>query len=323
MTTIPTEAPAARPDVAAFLTYLNALGSPKSRDIGAVAARAQMAASVPLLDLPIGPLGELRDLAAPRADGSAIPLRLFDPRESRAPGPVVVFCHGGGWVVGDLDTHAPFCAEVARVLDLPVVAVDYRLAPEHAWPAAPEDCEAAARWIATAPAALGRGVTGLVLVGDSAGGNLAVVTAMALRDAPAAVPVRVQAPLYPSLDHGPDYASYETFADGYLLSRDGMDWFREIYAPDLDHWRGAPLRFDQAGMPPTLVVTAGLDPLRDQGRAYAARTIAAGIPTVYREAAGSIHGFVNLRRVIPSAATDIAGLLAALTAMIAEAEAAA
>ncbi|MEH3106078.1 MAG: alpha/beta hydrolase [Sphingomonas fennica] len=316
---MPPLSPAARPDVAAFLTYLNALEGPKSRDIGAVAARAQMVANVPLLDQPVGPLATVADLAAPAPGGGTIPLRLFDARAERGAGPVVVFFHGGGWVVGDLDTHAPFCAEMARVLDLPVVAVDYRLAPEHRWPAAPDDCEAAARWIAGSPAALGRTVTGLVTVGDSAGGNLAVVTAMALRDQPAAVPVLVQAPVYPSVDRAESYGSYADYGDGYLLSRDGMDWFKEVYAPDLDHWRGAPLHADQAGMPPTLVVTAGLDPLRDQGRAYAARTIAAGVPTVYREAAGTIHGFVQLRRAVPSAEGDVAGLLAALKAMIAEA----
>ncbi|MDB5717229.1 MAG: Alpha/beta hydrolase fold-3 protein, partial [Sphingomonas bacterium] len=206
-------------------------------------------------------------------------------------------------------------------LDLPVVAVDYRLAPEHAWPAAPDDCEAAARWIAANPAELGRAVTGLVLAGDSAGGTLTIVTALALRDQPAAVPVIAQWPIYPAADLNGDYPSSTQFADGYFLTSEGMTWFSECYRSDPSHWRGSPMLRDQAGMPPTLVVTASLDPLRDQGRAYAAATIRAGVPTVYREAVGNIHGFCNMRRAIPSSEGDIAGCLVALKAIIREAEA--
>src|SRR3546814_4738954 len=134
-----------------------------------------------LADVPVGELAVELDLHCP-GPGGEIRLRLFDAREMQAPGPAVVFFHGGGFVLGDLDTHAPFCAEAARQLDLPVIAVDYRLAPENPWPAGPDDCEAAARWIAGSPEQLGRVVTGLALCGDSAGGTLSIVTAMALRD---------------------------------------------------------------------------------------------------------------------------------------------
>src|SRR3546814_4522502 len=131
-------------------------------------------------DLPVEELAVEQDLHCP-GPGGEIRLRLFDAREMRAPGPAVVFFHGGGFVLGDLDTHAHFCAEAARQLDLPVIAVDYRLAPENPWPAGPDDCEAAARWIAGSPEQLGRVVTGLALCGDSGGGKLSIVTAMALR----------------------------------------------------------------------------------------------------------------------------------------------
>ncbi|GGE74163.1 alpha/beta hydrolase [Sphingomonas prati] len=313
--------PPARPDVRAFLDYLNALPGPRSHEIGAVAARQQMRDSRSLVDLDVGPLAVLRDLSCPRPDGSMIPLRLYDPRPSRAPGPVMVFFHGGGFVIGDLDTHEPACAEIARTLDMPVVSVDYRLAPEYPWPAAPDDCETAARWVATGPADLGFGVTSLVLAGDSAGGTLTVVTALALRDRAADVPVVAQWPIYPAVDKATEYASFAQFADGYFLTREGMAWFHDSYAPNVADWRGSPLIASQHDMPATLVVTAGLDPLRDQGRAYAAKTIQAGVPTIYREAVGNVHGFISLRRAIPSSQGDLAMCLAVLKPMIAEAEA--
>jgi acetyl esterase len=313
--------PQIRPDVRRFLDYLAANPGPGLQEIGAVEARRRMLANRSLVDVEVGELAIRRDLAIPAGDGRVIPARLYDAREARAPGPIMLFFHGGGFVLGDLDSHDPFCAEVARRLDLPVIAVDYRLAPEHRWPAAPDDCEAAARWIATGPAELGRGVSSLVLAGDSAGGTLTIVSAMALRDAPAAVPVIAQWPIYPATDREGDYPSMDQFGDGYFLTREGMRWCAEAYGADHDHWRASPLLGDQADMPPTLVLAAGLDPLRDQGRAYAAATIRAGVPTVFREAVGNIHGFCNFRKAIPSSEGDIAGALVALKAMIVEAEA--
>lgn len=309
-----------RPDVRAFLDFLNAMPGPKPHEMGAVAARAQMTAMREVVDLPLGELGEIRDLSLPGPAGD-IPARLFDARASREPGPALVYYHGGGFVIGGLDSHASFCAEIARGIDLPVIAIDYRLAPEHRWPAAPDDAEAAARWIAASPEALGRSVTALVLAGDSAGGTLAIVTAMALRDRPAAAAVIAHWPIYPATDMGTAYPSYELYSEGHLLTREMIGWFEDCYAADLDHMRGSPLKGEMAGMPPALVLTAGLDPIRDQGRAYAARLAQAGVPTVFREAAGNIHGFVTLRKAIPSGAGDIAGALVALKALIVEAEA--
>lgn len=207
------------------------------------------------------------------------------------------------------------------MLDIPVVAIDYRLAPEHRWPAAPDDCEAAARWIASGPEGLGRGVTSLILAGDSAGGNLTIITAMALRDEPAAVPVIAQFPIYPAVDFAGDYESQRLFGEGYLLSTESIDWFGEHYAADPLDDRASPLRGDLRGMPPALIVTASLDPLRDQGRAYAAALIGLGVPVIFREAKGNIHAFINLARGIPSSAGDIAGALTTLKHLIREAEA--
>lgn len=307
-----------RPDVAQFLAFLNNLPGPKTHELPAPAARMAFAAMKDIADPPLGDLAVVRDLAIPGPAG-AIPARLFDARADRAAGPVMVFYHGGGFVIGNLDTHASYCAEAARQLDMPVISIDYRLAPEHPWPAGPDDCEAATRWIAERPAELGLDVTGLVLSGDSAGGALTIVTAMALRDAPAKVPVIAQFPIYPTVDRAADYPSYDLFKDGKLLTKESMDWFDKAYAADPNHWRGAPIKGAHHDMPPTLVVTAGLDPLRDQGRAYAATLIRHGIPTIYREAAGTIHGFITLRKAIPSAQADVSAALAVLKAMIAEA----
>jgi acetyl esterase len=311
--------PYVRPDVAGFLAFLNALPGPKMHELEAPAARAAFVAMKDLGDPPVGELAVIRDLTIP-GPGGDLPARLFDPRESRAPGPLVLFFHGGGFVIGDLATHASFCAEIARTLDLPVLAVDYRLAPEAPWPAAPDDCEAAARWAAGNPAALGRAVTSLVVCGDSAGGNLAIVTAMALRDAPAAVPVIAQLPFYPATDTSRAYPSYRDFADGFLLTHDALAWFTAAYRAEATHIRASPLTGELAGMPPAVVVTASLDPIRDQGRAYAAALVEAGVAVVFREAVGNIHGFVTLRKAIPSSAGDVAGALAAAKTVIAAAE---
>lgn len=308
--------PFVRPDVRNFLDYLNKLPGPRSHEVGAVEARIMMQKSRHVADAPVGELSVIRNLAAPGPAGE-IPLRLYDARAERGAGPVLVFAHGGGFVLGDLETHEPFCAHLARELDLPVVAIDYRLAPEHPWPAGAENCIAAARWIAGSPAALGREATGLILAGDSAGGNLAIVTALSLRDTPAAVPVLAQWPIYPAADPINGYPSFKDFGEGYLLSHASMDWFDDCYAPDPTDWRYAPLLKSQAGMPPTLVTTASLDPIRDQGRAYAAACIQAGVPTIFLEAVGNIHGFINLRKAIPSSERDITEAIAALKLLLA------
>ena len=309
-----------RPDVRAFLDFLNALPGPRSSEAGLDAAREMMRKSRDVADAPAEPLAVIRDLSCP-GPGGDIPLRLYDARETRAPGPLLLFFHGGGFVLGDLYTHEPFCTMLAKALDLPVLAVDYRLAPEHPFPAGPDDCIAAARWAAAGPEALGRGVTGLIPCGDSAGGNFAIVVSLALRDSPAAVPVLAQWPIYPAADPAKGYPSFTDFAEGYLLTRGDMGWFEDCYRADRNDWRYAPLLKDQAGMPPTLILTAGLDPIRDQGRAYAAALVQAGVRTVFREATGNIHGFISLRKAIPSSDTDVRGAIEALKRIIEEAQA--
>ena len=312
--------PYVRPDVRAFLDFLNALPGPKSHETGLDEARAMLLKSRHVADLPTEPLAVIRDMSCPGPAGE-IALRLYDARDERDAGPLIMFFHGGGFVLGDLDTHEPFCATLARQIDLPVLAVDYRLAPEHPFPAGVEDCIAATRWAAESPALLDREVTGLIPCGDSAGGNFAIVVSLALRDEPAAAPVLAQWPIYPAADPAKGYPSFRDFADGYLLTRDGMDWFDRCYRPEKSDWRYSPLLKCQRGMPPTVILTASLDPIRDQGRAYASALIAAGVPTVFREAKGNIHGFISLRKAIPSSDGDISGAVEALRLIIEEARA--
>lgn len=315
MTSETDAAPFVSPDVRVFLDFLNAQDGPKMHELPAEATRAMMLAMREMADADPVPLAIVRDMTCP-GPGGDIPLRLYDARESRAAGPILVFYHGGGWVIGDIDTHEPFCTRAAEMLDIPVLSVDYRLAPESPWPAAPVDCEAVARWVASNPAALGREVTALTLAGDSAGGNLAIATAMALRDAPAAVPVIGQLLIYPSTDLAADGGSMDEFADGHLLTKASMEWFRDHYAPDFNHQSVRPLEYDQTAMPATVLVTASLDPLSDQGRAFAKKLAAAGVPVTHLEAKGNIHGFICLSKALPSAAQEITAMLTAFKTLI-------
>lgn len=309
--------PDVRPDVAAFLKAFYAQPRPElTREFlmqvhkmppAALAAMTQQ-------DLPVGAV-TTRDVTMPGPAGP-ITLRMFDPRAQRQPGPVVVFYHGGGYVFGSIDTHAGLAAEIARQLDLPVVSVEYRLAPENPWPAAPDDGEAAARWIAANGKAFGRTFTGLVLSGDSAGGNLTLITAAALRDKPAAVPVVLQIPMYPATDFQRQYPSSAQFASGYTLDAKSMASFSKFYAAKPDSLRASPILGNLAGLPPTVLVTAGLDPLRDQGRAYAAKLVEAGVPTAFYEAGGLIHGFATYRKAIPSAQADTVAFLKVARTML-------
>jgi acetyl esterase len=305
-----------RPDARAFLDFLDTtplahLELMKVEDARALSRRMQLAAPPVSHDLSI-----VRDFVFQSGNGP-IALRFYDSYAERPAGPLVIFFHGGGFALGDLESHHQLCIDIAKGLDLPVVAVDYRLAPEHPWPAAPEDAESATRWLAdNAKTVLSREVTSLVLAGDSAGGNLAAITARALRDSPAAAPVAAQYLIYPCTAVDRDTLSSKEFAKGLFLTQAAIDWFLDMYNAS----RGDP-RIDlhtgvQEGMPPTLLVTAGLDPLRDEGRNYAAALIQAGVTVIYQEAFGNIHGSFSARVAIPSTARDIDQSLAALKLLI-------
>ncbi|MEZ5708636.1 MAG: alpha/beta hydrolase [Blastomonas sp.] len=295
--------PYVRDDVRGVLMMLAASEQPDMWDMPIADARMAYTAMGMLAEAEPAPLAIVRDLVCPGPAGD-IPLRYYDARESRSAGPVILFFHGGGFVIGDLESHHSWCTDIASKMDLPLIAVDYRLAPEHPFPAAPDDCEAATRWVADNGKELGLDITGIITTGDSAGGNLTLVVGQALTASPASVPLIMQAPIYPAVDGLAGEGSFSDFAEGYLLTRDAMHWFDKCYAAPNGNPRRDCIHGDIPASPPTLLATAGLDPLRDQGRAYAAKLVEAGVNTVYLEFAGSIHGFTCLRKAIPSAQTD-------------------
>ena len=312
---MPDTEPFVRDDVRTFLAMVEAMGGKGVEEVGAVEGRKQMRAMGGLAEAPPRDMAVIKDLTCPQPAGD-IPLRFYDTRESRDPGPCVLFLHGGGFVIGDLEVYNSLCTEIAFQLDLPVLSVDYRLAPEHPFPAAPDDCEAAARWLASSPEALERQITGLVITGDSAGGNLTIVTTNQLVSRPAKVPVIVQAPIYPVASDIANHRSFADFAEGYLLTGATMGWFTRQYAADPSDPRNIPMLGDCSGAPPTVLCTAGLDPLRDSGREYAAHLIQQGTQVAYLEFPGIIHGFTTLRKAIPSGQQDLDAFLDAVHLMV-------
>ena len=256
------------------------------------------------------PIAETRDLQASGPHGP-IPLRLYHPLpadERRAAPPVLVYYHGGGWVIGDLDTHDTLCRELANGSGCAVVAVDYRMAPEHRFPTAVDDCIAATRWVHEHAAELGVDASRLAVGGDSAGGNLAAVVALALRDA-GDLPVRFQLLIYPATDQRRGAPSHTTNGQGYLLTADTMAYFHDHYIPDAaqdNDWRASPLLHpDLSKLPPALVLTAGYDPLRDEALQYSQALTQAGNRCTHILFERQIHGFVLMGKVLDEANTAV------------------
>ena len=252
-------------------------------------------------------IGEVRDLSAEGPHG-AIPVRLYRPldavRDSGRALPVLVYFHGGGWVIGDLDTHDTLCRELANGSGCAVIAVDYRMAPEHRFPTAVDDCIAATRWVRQQATALGLDGDRLAVGGDSAGGNLAAVVAIAARDA-GDLPIRYQLLIYPATDMRRGAPSHTTNGTGYLLTRDTITYFHDHYIDEIRHdldWRASPLlHTDLSKLPPALVLTAGFDPLRDEGHQYALALTQAGNRATYVCFERQIHGFITMGRVLEEA----------------------
>jgi acetyl esterase len=248
--------------------------------------------------LPGEPVARVEDRRIP-GPGGEIPLRIYTP-EGDGPRPGIVFFHGGGWVIGNLDTHDGTARKLANASGCTVVSVDYRLAPEHRFPAAAEDCHAALAWTAAHAAELGLRADALAVAGDSAGGNLAAVTALMARERGPAL--RFQLLVYPVTAPDFDTASYRENAEGYLLTRDTMRWFWDQYAPEpaqrRNPWAAPLVAADLSGLPPALVITAEYDPLRDEGEAYARRLREAGVRAELRRYDGMIHGFLSFADVV-------------------------
>jgi acetyl esterase len=269
------------------------------------------------IDLPIGELAIIKDIEVPGTDGNMIRTRLFDARASRDKAPVMLYFHGGGFVFGDLDTHAPVCAEIARQMDLPVLAVDYRLAPEHKWPAAQDDCKSVSDWLSSGAQTLGFAPSGVLYCGDSAGGWLSIVVALHSLEMKSPLPILAIGLIYPLIDMNcARYASFEECGSGYTLTADGMNWFLECFAPDLSDPNSNLSSVVRAELPPTVVIAASLDPLRDQGPVFASALAKAGGTSIYLEAKGQVHGFIGSRGAIPSSRNDLDAFLTMLKAAI-------
>lgn len=234
------------------------------------------------------------------AGGVQLPVRIYTPK-GKNPLPILVFFHGGGWVIGNCETHDTPCRSLANGAGCIVVSVDYRLAPEHKFPIAAEDCYAATKWAALNAAAFGGDPKRIAIGGDSAGGNLAAAVAQMAKDR-GAPPLVYQLLIYPVTNYAFDTPSYRNNAEGYLLTKDSMHWFWNHYLQndtDGQNPYASPARGQRlSNLPPALVITAEYDPLRDEGAAYAAKLHEAGVPVVHSDYKGMIHGFFSLTEVL-------------------------
>ncbi|MBX3502546.1 MAG: alpha/beta hydrolase [Alphaproteobacteria bacterium] len=280
-----------------------------------VFTETMLSLSVPMTPFRTPEIGEVVDRALD-GPGGKLPLRIYRPFGLGAQRvPAILWLHGGGWSLGSLDAYDPPCRFLAARAGCVVVAVDYRLAPEHRFPSALEDCLAAWRWLARSAELLGIDATRLVVAGDSTGGTLATVLANEVRHD--AVKPALQVLVYPATDLRMDSRSYELFGEGFFLTRKGMEWARANYLGDdqalIDDPRVSPLRAeDLAGSAPALIYTAGFDPLRDEAIAYANRLRAQGVKVVHRNFDSLIHGFVGMSAVVQAAARAMDDIVAGL-----------
>ncbi|HLT79138.1 MAG TPA: alpha/beta hydrolase [Ferrovibrio sp.] len=262
-------------------------------------------------------VSEVDNIAAPGPHGP-IPLRYYRPAEveKKEVLPVLVFYHGGGWVIGDLDTHDVVCRTLSNEGRCAVVSVDYRMGPEYKFPIAIDDAYAAVKWVVDEAKTLRIDPRRVAVGGDSAGGNLAAVVSLLARDVEDAPKIAYQLLIYPATDMHMDTESHRRFGEGHLLTRSSMDWFQEQYLngpDDRDDWRASPLKAKSlAGLPPAYVLIAGHDPLRDEGEAYAMALKAADVSVVLREFEGQIHGFITMGKVMPQANQALAEMGVAL-----------
>lgn len=305
------------PQAKAYLDLLASLGAPPLHTLAAPQARTAYKKARAIAQ-PAPP--EVGAVAALSAEGpaGAIPLRYYRPLGTAAGDvlPVLVFLHGGGWTIGDLDTHDVVCRELCNRAACAVIAVDYRLAPEHKFPAAVDDTIAATRWIAQHAQRLALDPARCAIGGDSAGGNLATVAALALRDS-GGPRLALQLLIYPATDMRCTAPSHTRNGTGYLLTRDAIDYFSRCYLngpQDLTDWRASPaLAASLRGLPPAFVLTAGYDPLLDEGAAYAQALRAAGVAVEYTCFEAQIHGFITMSKLVDEAAVAFERCAAALT----------
>ena len=271
-----------------------------------------------LMNLLFGPapaVERVEDFTIASYGGSALPVRLYVP--SKTPKGLIVYFHGGGWVIGTVAGYHPFTATLANRTGCAVLSVDYRLAPEHPYPAPVDDALAAVRWAATDGAkAIGVEPRAIVAMGDSAGGNLATVASRVHNEGKPERKVDLQVLAYPVTGHDFETGSYKEFAEGNLLTANDMKWFWNHYCPDVSlrsHANVSPLQAgDLSASPPALVITAGRDPLRDEGEAYGRKLQEAGVPTEVVRGDGLLHGFLAMVNYAPSAGRAFDIMVAAI-----------
>lgn len=298
--------PALDPQARALLDRMAASDTAPPHRCTPQQARANYEATNATLCGPGEPVAEVSDR---QADG--VPVRVYRPAGAD-PKPVLVWLHGGGWVVGSLDSHDALCRRLANRADAVVVSVGYRLAPEHPFPAGLDDALRALRWVAAEGSAVGADPRRLAVGGDSAGGNLAAAAALRVRGE---IALAVQVLVYPITDYRFDWDSYQRSGEGYYLTLADMRWYWDQYVPaEADRVRpdAAPLRADVTAAAPAFVLVAGYDPLRDEGLAYAARLRAAGVAAESIEFDGQIHGFVRWLAAMDAASEATEHIAAAL-----------
>lgn len=286
------------PQAKAFLDQAVAAGAPPLNSLPVAEARqALKSLFVPEQKEAIS---KIEDRQIPGPSGHKIPVRIYTPAGT-APFPLLVFFHGGGWVLGDIESHDGTSRELANKASCIVISVDYRLAPEHKFPAAPEDCYAATKWVALNAASFGGDPTRIAVGGDSAGGNLAAAVAQMAADRGAPGLVH-QLLIYPVTNYAFDTPSYRANGEGYLLTQELMQWFWKQYLATDEDGKNAYASPIQARelrrVAPAFVITAEFDPLRDEGEAYAARLKEAGVPVEAKRYDGAIHGFFNLGHIM-------------------------
>ena len=308
------------PDAAAVFKAFQEAGRPPYETLTPQEAREFYLAGRPVTNPEPPELKSVQPLAIPSPHGS-IPARIYSPmrlRKTNGLAPCLVFFHGGGWVIGDLDSHDVVCRKLADEGQLVVVSVDYRLAPEHKFPAAVEDAIIATKWIADNSRQFGIDASRLTVGGDSAGGNLAAVVAISARDGNGP-DIAGQVLIYPAIDFALTHPSHREPETSILLTHSVIRWFRDHYltgAADISDWRASPARAGTLiGLPPAYVLTVGADPLRDEGDEYAHRLKEAAVPVTYRTFPGQFHGFFTMGKLLQQAnvaAKEIGAWLKAL-----------
>ena len=306
------------PQVQALLDAAASSGRKPVNQFPPVEARVQFKEMRRALLPPTPEIGSVSDFSVPGKYGP-IPVRHYRPvgKNLNEMLPVLVYFHGGGWVEGDLESHDALCRQLSNGAGCAVIAVDYRMGPEYKFPAAVDDADAAVRYVAENSKTLKIDPTRIAVGGDSAGGNLATIVTMLCRDRGGPT-LKFQLLIYPATDMAMDHPSQHLFAQGYSLTRELMLWFRGHYLNDLAEskdWRASPLlAADHTRLPAAHVITAGFDPLRDEGKEYADKLGSAGVPTSYKCYDGMVHGFITMSgvlRVSNEAITDCAAVLKA------------